>query len=52
MCINSILILYLLFVKILILIECMIGFYGDVCSNSCGYCLNNIVCYYVMGICD
>lgn len=33
-------------------LECKVGYYGENCSKSCGYCLNEIVCYYVIGICD
>lgn len=52
MCINNTSIAYLSFVKTSISIECMAGFYGDVCSNSCGHCLNNTACHHVTGICD
>lgn len=47
MCINSTSIAYLSFVKTSISIECMAGFYGDACSNSCGHCLNNTACHHV-----
>lgn len=50
-CIDNFLIMYLLFMLILFEIECIVGFYGDECSSDCGYCLNNMVCYYVIGIC-
>lgn len=33
------------------MLECRYGYYGERCSNKCGYCFNNIVCYYVIGIC-
>lgn len=52
MCINSTSIAYLSFVKTSISIECMAGFYGDACSNSCRHCLNNTACHHVTGICD
>lgn len=34
-----------------VFLECLVGFYGEYCSNNCGNCLNNINCYYVNGIC-
>lgn len=33
-------------------LECKVGYYGGNCKNSCGYCLNEKVCYYVYGMCS
>lgn len=35
----------------LLFLECFVGYYGENCSVSCGYCFNNVVCDYIIGIC-
>lgn len=32
--------------------ECIAGFYGENCNNSCGHCLNETACHHVTGMCD
>lgn len=37
---------------VFVLVECIIGFYGENCNSECGFCLNEfLICYYVMGVC-
>lgn len=39
--------------KIYLLIECMKGSFGVNCSEECvGYCRDNNLCNYVIGLCD
>lgn len=32
--------------------ECPAGYYGDRCSNSCGFCLDNSTCHHETGVCE
>lgn len=33
-------------------LECLIGYFGMNCSENCsGYCVNNELCDYVIGVC-
>lgn len=33
-------------------LECIVGYYGEECGSICGYCLDNIICDYVIGLCN
>lgn len=38
--------------KYICYLECLLGYFGVVCSESCsGNCVNNMICYYINGVC-
>lgn len=35
----------------ILVLECIAGYYGGNCKNSCGHCLNEKTCHHVDGKC-